>query len=489
MTIHQKLPPERQRNVSRKLDAMFTGKHGYDTSVAKRAHALIAAAPVAEARTAPTLAVVDRSTDTVLGAIYRITTSWGQALRAPLVPLADGQRAAVEAASTLTQRWFSQGVPYLQYEANLEYDVLADIAASTSEPPVAAAIKTLGLTPLTTLLAEHITHYGHALGLTDRAVSAPAVPGETDPWDRHFDLYRSAVMLAYEDDHATRDALLSPYTEQLAEEKKGLKAERARRRTKQDALSGRSGGWGAACRGRRCGRGSRYSRDALDQCLEHGREGHVRLGKLTQHQDLVCARRLPHARHHVAHDLAQYLLEDTQCPGALVRKAFAVEPVLPDGLCSLGARDAHDRFVLKSQVVRRVISRITRVDALLDRDVPVGWLPLVTSLAGEVEVLPGEGEVGSLSHVTIVINLLLALRQLALAVEALAHAHHTQRLLDLRMRVLLRGRTGRRLLFQPDQVSVEPLLLRGGEHLGLGESCELPHHRSPSEAIMSSTLK
>lgn len=232
MSIHQKLPPERQRNVSRKLDAMFTGKHGYDGAVAKRAHALIAAAPAVEVRTGPGLRAIDSSTDMVLGAIYRITTAWSQALKAPLVPLSSEQRGTAEAASTLDHRWFAQGVPYLNYESSLEYDVLVDIVASLSEAPVASAVKTLGLGPLTALLTDHVTHYGHALGLTDREVSAPAA--STDPWDTAFDLYRSAVLLAYEDDATTRAALLSPYTEQLTEEKKGLKAERARRRQKTE---------------------------------------------------------------------------------------------------------------------------------------------------------------------------------------------------------------------------------------------------------------
>lgn len=180
---------------------------------------------------------IDRTTDVVVTAIFRNLEATERALTGTLVPLGPQQQAALDAAATLKQAWFADGIGFIHNQVGLECDALLEIKKATNDPEkgpaIKKAIKTLGLGPQVDHLFAHIAVYARKLGLTADGEEETTESAAGRKWHDAYVLFAASVMVAYANDAETRKTLLGSYERQLQEHRAGLQKERVRAKAKK----------------------------------------------------------------------------------------------------------------------------------------------------------------------------------------------------------------------------------------------------------------
>jgi hypothetical protein len=229
---------ERQRNVGRALvDTLALRRKPLIDADVARAALLVTTATDALVPVAGADAItIDRSTDSVLSAIWRVLLSWERGGTDRVVAPAPALVASLAAARRLRERWFPQGIAFIQESMANQWDALAQILATLSEKSVRADHERLGLAPLVDHLSAHGALYKQARGAGD----AHGTPGPGDVWHDAYTAFAAAVMTRYAGDNEMRATLTSRYDQELREfrTERRLSRQSAKKKAKEAAKAG-----------------------------------------------------------------------------------------------------------------------------------------------------------------------------------------------------------------------------------------------------------
>ncbi len=229
-----RIPIERQRNVGAALADIFKSKTPYKADVVSRAKEVIAATSALAETGGPSMFAVDRATDSVVTAIYRMLDAWEKGLTDAVLPLTAEQQAALAAVDVLQTAWFSNGIDFIHEVVGLQHDALAAIRKTFAEQPIKQAVQTLGLGPMVERLSSHTALYSKTLGLSADSEAEASGSSAGQAWHDAYVLFTATVMTAYADDAEARKVLLGSYEKQLQEHRAAMQKERRRRRADKE---------------------------------------------------------------------------------------------------------------------------------------------------------------------------------------------------------------------------------------------------------------
>lgn len=198
-----------------------------------RAEAVVAIGRELRAFTNLTSKQIYNATRTIVAGIAAMLDRQERILCRSKVPRRAAQQQSLGRVHALQVALFPQGTGFTSWPMHLQWVELVKIRATLARPDVAAAIDAEGLSACVEDLLEHIALYGHAVGRCYTGAGAGRADAQ-EAWADAMQKLAAQVLIDYENDPETRDALLSPYEAHVEEQRAAARAKRAARRRKAE---------------------------------------------------------------------------------------------------------------------------------------------------------------------------------------------------------------------------------------------------------------